>query len=921
MASGNGRMGSRREQTKNIIKLLNMKLLKCISGVIVTISILAHIILHIVKKNDNCHLLLHHGYLRSPKEWQSTGCMMHSYSENNINDCLRYKNFLHERTFLTFVGDSRIRQLAKQIISATTKKVKYPTKKWSNFQVSNEEMNTYYDFFWSPYLEDDVEIYRNIAIDFLKEKDYESFKKKYINSTERKKFNERHLSFGDKSIVRKHYLISSTCLWYVQNDNSSYVRMKINMKNFVNIIYNILLSPERIVFKKELINYSRKHLSSTENLLLKKNRDRLKVLIPLQPKVDELRIRGNVEINNLKKNKLRLRNKEIGKCNDIIRDIISSTKQTNQSIIDNDNLFDIWSSMPDTVEMSKKSNVGNDDGFHLTHIQLNISSQIFYNYICNDQMNFPDATCCSNSINIDSIQVISICFLGLCCIVYLIQILQNVRFISNFFQRLHLCLYSIFINPLKLSLVKCMKYLHLYNLFVDKSNGESLVNDGRDSDDSSQIFFFTLMKISLMMLYFLLCDRFNLFMKENKIYSLTSFLAPTIYFLVLGIFMSKKITTGTILNRFQTDEWKGWMQLIILIYHYFGASRNIQIYMYLRIIVTMYIFMSGYGHFSYYFKKGVYQLTRFVQVLFRMNFLTILLCFVMGQSYQSYYFVPLITFWYLVLFAVMAIPPWINETNTRERPWLYFVMYLKIFILIIVMEVFFRNKLAFDSFFLQPPWKDLFVSADDSVHEWWFRWWLDRFSLAGGMLLSLTLHILQRYSIIAIPSPNGDIHTKKPLKKMLGILCTMVCIGILIFHVVFVSKQTVKSQANYHQAYFGVIIITAFVYLRNLQYLSIRNYYSVFFANVGKISLELFICQYHIWLAADTKGILVLIPGAHVLNLVVTTTVFVAISHEINVCTNALLPILVPNDWKLIIRNFVLFSLAFIPVFIKYGYF
>ena len=61
--------------------------------------------------------------------------------------------------------------------------------------------------------------------------------------------------------------------------------------------------------------------------------------------------------------------------------------------------------------------------------------------------------------------------------------------------------------------------------------------------------------------------------------------------------------------------FSGWMQLVILIYHYTDASHHsIPIYMFVRVLVSSYVFLNGFGHFFYVWLKGDTGIKRFLQV-------------------------------------------------------------------------------------------------------------------------------------------------------------------------------------------------------------------------------------------------------------------------------------------------------------------
>ena len=79
----------------------------------------------------------------------------------------------------------------------------------------------------------------------------------------------------------------------------------------------------------------------------------------------------------------------------------------------------------------------------------------------------------------------------------------------------------------------------------------------------------------------------------------------------------------------------------------------------------------------------------------------------------------------------------------------------------------------------------------------------------------------------------------------------------LVWFFAFEIGQPSKFTYNQWRPYVSVIPVLAFVILRNATSV-LRSASSRFFAFIGTCSLETFILQYHFWLAADTKGILLL---------------------------------------------------------------
>ena len=61
------------------------------------------------------------------------------------------------------------------------------------------------------------------------------------------------------------------------------------------------------------------------------------------------------------------------------------------------------------------------------------------------------------------------------------------------------------------------------------------------------------------------------------------------------------------LNRDQTEEWKGWMQFLFIMYH---QQHAVDVYNLIRVFVSAYVWMTGFGNFSFFYVKADYSFNR-----------------------------------------------------------------------------------------------------------------------------------------------------------------------------------------------------------------------------------------------------------------------------------------------------------------------
>lgn len=356
---------------------------------------------------------------------------------------------------------------------------------------------------------------------------------------------------------------------------------------------------------------------------------------------------------------------------------------------------------------------------------------------------------------------------------------------------------------------------------------------------------------------------------------------------------AKECRSNAPLNREQTEEWKGWMQVLFLLYHYFKAS---EIYNAIRVFIAAYVWMTGFGNFSYYYVRKDFSFHRFAQMMWRLNFFVFFVCLAMRNDYVLYYICPMHTlFTWAVYFALYVG----REHNTSTN-----VVLGKFAICFAACYVLWEIPGVFTAVF--GPFQGLFEYVDpkkpdvDPMHEWFFRSGLDRYVWIHGMAC-------------AFFHPRFESAMKKVDEMDQRRRVTTQCaIGAATLGAMYWWYSSVyvlpKLEYNALHPYTSWIPITGFIILRNLTR-GLRSWHVSLFCWCGKITLETYISQFHIWLStsnvpnAQPSALMALVPGHPMLNFALCTALYVGVSKRVFAVTNDLKIACVPDDARQIGLN------------------
>lgn len=302
-----------------------------------------------------------------------------------------------------------------------------------------------------------------------------------------------------------------------------------------------------------------------------------------------------------------------------------------------------------------------------------------------------------------------------------------------------------------------------------------------------------------------------------------------------------------LLSREQTDEWKGWMQVAFVMYHYSNSDPT---YPAIRAFVSAYVWMTGFGHSIYCWKTGDFSVKRFAKSMWRMNFLVALLSAATGTQWILYYVCALHSLFFMLVYFSL----WVGVTAAKRsvgaardsRTSKLVGIATMMMICIIVWEVHGIYDAALGPF--------LRWAFGDFFDEYFlFRTEMDRYSSVFGMMYA-AVHT----DLVKRKWPSTGSFSTALLMLQAAVCAVLVACWLYVWVTEYDSND--KSDYLRLHPYVGMLWVPGYIMLRNCHpWLTAHVSRPMMF--FGRHSLELYLLQFHLFLNRGSENILMIIPN------------------------------------------------------------
>jgi len=316
----------------------------------------------------------------------------------------------------------------------------------------------------------------------------------------------------------------------------------------------------------------------------------------------------------------------------------------------------------------------------------------------------------------------------------------------------------------------------------------------------------------------------------------------------------------TPLSRCQTEEWKGWMQFAFIMYHYYRAWSA---YNWIRVFVSSYVWMTGFGNFLYFDKKRDFSISRMISMWIRINYFPLLLSWSVGVPLDLYYVVPLHTVGFFITLVTCRFAFFLEE-NCGVSYWNSRVAAIAFSLLVHVC-------------FYETPNVDFLLKFSDEIH---FRFQADKYSAWIGIVCGFLMKRVTQYMAWAYGGAAGDKTHVKWAQRIFGILL------IVAWYQMFGYIDDKYKYNAYHPYVFFIPLLGWLMVRNSSRYLT--ESHSTFLEFLGRNTLETYVLQFHLFMNHSVQHIPVIIPGSEsdgniylkTANMLLCGIVFVAVAVQ-----------------------------------------